>query len=111
MVFKNCLTCNKKFLARERTDRPSIYYSRKCYDLSQIHRIKLICPTCNKEFERIPSRKPKYCSPKCNKSRLIDLSSGYKKCAKCHLLLSLDNFYVHKETKKYFSYCKNVCIN
>jgi len=56
-------------------EKTALFCSRKCKGIHKRgegswnkgiqHKEKIICPICEKEFERYPSRKAKFCSPEC----------------------------------------------
>jgi len=68
-VPKICLVCGKEFLV-ELSNHKRKYCSRKCQNQAATTKVKLVCPTCNNEFEacnsEVKKRGRKYCSRKCS---------------------------------------------
>jgi len=108
-IIKVCQYCGKKFIDYEnRRDRIRKYCSRECSIKARpAKKKKQICPNCNKEFYREPSKKIKFCSIKC--------AHEYKKiirytiCHYCKEAFFIPDFAPATMKTKRHLYCSRRC--
>jgi G:T-mismatch repair DNA endonuclease (very short patch repair protein) len=76
-VLKVCEYCEKEFLTHRYRDQAGVRFcSTTCHDNSR--RETVTCKCCKTEFVAAKWEKRKYCSVKCAKNRIIQMSSGEK---------------------------------
>lgn len=108
-----CKYCHKEFkvypsIAIHRTP---VYCSRDCRTKDKT--VKLVCPTCNKQFISFVSQKKKYCSKECAAVTLLSKNSPdvFKYDPKKHVVASCpicgNNFSAYKS--QYRKYCSASC--
>lgn len=88
------------------------YCSRECSCNARKKRIKVVCTTCNKEFEKLPNKigEKNFCSKKCLDKYNLSNKTQFK-CKNCNKTFYVDNSYIKSQAERnqQILFCSNDC--